>query len=51
MEFGQEPFVNVGHLPDLVDAVPTMESGGDSEDALVSRVHELFINVFNKIVL
>lgn len=47
----QEPLVDVGHLPDLIDAVPAMERGRDGEYALVCGVDKLFVDVFNIIVL
>ena len=51
LELGQEPLVNVRHLPDLVDAVAAVERGVDSEDALVRWVHQLLVDVLHKVVL
>ena len=51
LELGEEPLVDIRHLPDLLDAVPTVEGRGDRKDALVRWVHQLLINVLHKVVL
>ena len=51
MQTAEEPFVNVGHLVDLVDRVAAVEGSRDGENALVGGVDELLVNVLNKIVL
>ena len=51
MKLGQEPLIDVGHLPDLVNRVTLVEGRPESEDALVSRVDKFFINVLNNVVL
>jgi hypothetical protein len=48
LELRQEPLVDVRHLPDLLDAVPAMEGGGDGKDTLVGRVHEFLVNILDK---
>ena len=47
----EEPLVDVGHLPDLVNRVTLVEGRPESEDTLVSRVDKFFINVLNNVVL
>ena len=47
LQFRQEPLVDVGHLPDLIDRIATMEGGGDGKDALVGRVYELLVNILD----
>ena len=51
MKLGQEPLIDVGHLPDLVNRVTLVEGRPESEDTLVSRVDKFFINVLNNVVL
>lgn len=51
LELREEPLVDVRHLPDLVDAVPTVESRRDSEDTLIGRIDELLIDVLDEVVL
>jgi hypothetical protein len=51
LQLRQEPLVDVGHLPDLIDRIAAMEGSGYSKDALVGRVYELFIDIFNKVIL
>ena len=51
MKLGQEPLIDVGHLPDLVNRVTLVEGRPESEDTLVSRVNKFFINILNNVVL
>jgi hypothetical protein len=51
VELRQEPLIDVGHLVNFVDAVATMECGGDGKDALVRRVDQFFVDILNKLVL
>ena len=51
LQLGEEPLVDIRHLPDLLDAVPTVEGRGDRKDALVRRIHELLVDILNKITL
>lgn len=50
-KFRQEPFVDVRHLPNLVDTIATMEGGSDGKNTLVSGIQELFVDIRNEIVL
>jgi hypothetical protein len=47
----EEPLVDVGHLPDLVDTVAAMERRRNSKEALVGGVDELFVDVLDKVIL
>ena len=47
----QEPLVYIGHLPDLVDRVATVESSRNRKDTLVSRIDELLVDILNEIIL
>ena len=51
MQTAEEPLVDVGHLPDLLYAISTRESGMNGENALVRRIDELLIDVFYNIGL
>ena len=51
LELGEEPLVDVGHLPDLLHAVSTGERSMNGENALVRRIDEFLINIFHNIVL
>ena len=51
LQTGEEPLVDVGHLPNLLYAVSTRESGMNGENALVRRIDELLIDIFYNIVL
>lgn len=51
VELRQEPLVNIGHLVNLVDTVTPVECGGDGEYALIRRVDQFFINIFDELVL
>ena len=51
MKLGQEPLIDVSHLPDLVNRVTLVEGRPESEDTLVGGVDELFINILNNVVL
>jgi hypothetical protein len=47
LQLGQEPLVDVGHLPDLVYRVAAVKSCRYCEDAFVSRVEKLFVNILD----
>jgi len=47
----QEPFIDIRHLADLVDAVSPMECSRNGKDTLIRRIDKLFIDVLDKIVL
>ena len=47
----QEPLVDFCHFPDLVNRVAPVERRRDREDALVSGVLELLVDVLNEVVL
>lgn len=47
----QEPLVNLGHLMDLVDGVPSAEGGSDSKESLVGRSSDLLIDIVHVVVL
>lgn len=51
LKSSQEPFIDVGDLPDLLDAVATSEGSINGENALVRRVQKLFVDVIDNIVL
>ncbi len=51
IQLRKEPLVDVGHLPNLIDSVASMESIRDREYALVRRVHEFFVDIFDKVIL
>ena len=51
LQLGKEPLVDVRHLPDLVNRVAPVERRRDREDALVSGILELLIDVLNEVVL
>lgn len=51
MEFNQEPFVDISHLPDLVDAISAMERGGNGKNPFVSWIDELLVNILHIIIL
>ena len=51
LQTSQEPLVDVGHLPDLLHAVAAMEGSRNGEDALIRRVHELLVDIFDVVVL
>jgi hypothetical protein len=51
LQLRQEPLVDVGHLPDLIDRVAPMEGGRDSKHTLVSRVYQLFIDILDEVIL
>jgi len=47
----QKPTVDIRHLPNLLDAVATMESSRNCEYSLVCRIDKLFIDVLHEVVL
>jgi hypothetical protein len=51
LQLREEPLVDVRYLPNLVDRVPAVECGRDCEDALVSRVDKLLVDVLHVVVL
>ena len=51
LELGEEPTIDIRHLPNLLNGVATMEGCGNGEDALVCRIDELFIDVLDEIIL
>ncbi len=50
-QLSQEPLIDVGHLPDFINRITAIERSGDCEDALVSWVQELLIDILDKIIL
>jgi hypothetical protein len=51
LQLGQEPLVDVGHVPNLVNRITAMECDGDGKDSLVRRVHEFLIDILDKVIL
>lgn len=51
VEFVEEPLVDVGHLPDLIDAVAAVKCSRDGEYALVGGVDKFIVDVFNIVIL
>lgn len=51
VKFRQKPFVDVGHLMDLIDGVATMECGRNGEDTLVRGIDQFLVNIFHVLVL
>lgn len=51
LQLGQEPLVDLRHLPDLVDRIPTMERRRNRKNPLIRRIDELLINILHIIVL
>lgn len=50
-ELRQEPPVNVRHLMNFFNAITTMECSGNCEDALIRRIDQLLIDVFDVFIL
>jgi hypothetical protein len=50
-QLGQEPLVDVGHLPNLVNQITAIERGRDCKNVFVRRVHELFVDILDKVIL
>lgn len=51
LQLRQEPSIDVGHLPDLLNGIALVECGGESEDALVRGIGQFLIDVLHQIVL
>ena len=51
LQLVQKPFINLCHLPYLVDAVSPLERRGYCKDPPVSRIEQLFIDILNEIIL
>lgn len=51
MELVQKPLIDVGHLPDLVDAISTTECRRNGKDALIGRIYKFLVDVLNVVVL
>jgi len=51
VELCQEPFIDITHLPDLVNTISPMESRRNREYTLVRWVNEFLIDILNKVVL
>ena len=51
VQFVQEPFVDVSHLPDFINAVSSMKSSWNSEDTFVSWIKQLLVDIFDKLIL
>jgi len=51
MELCQKPFVYVGHLPDFVNTISTVERSRNRKNTLVGRVDELLINILHEVIL
>ena len=47
LQLRQEPLIDIGHLPDFIDRVTSMEGGGYRKYAFVSRVYKLLIDILN----
>ena len=51
VEFVQKPFVDVGHLPYLLNRISTVECGRDGEYPLVRRINKFIVNILDEVVL
>lgn len=51
VKFSQEPFIDIGYLPDLVDAISPVEGRRNRKNAFVRRVDKLLVDVLDKIIL
>lgn len=51
MKFAEEPFIDTGHLPDLVHRVATMECCCNRKDTLVGWIDKLLVDIIHEIVL
>lgn len=51
VKFIQKPAVDTCHLPNLFDAIPTMESSRNCEDAFICWIDKFFVDVFHEVVL
>lgn len=51
LKFGEEPPVDIRHLPDLIHSVTLMERRSESKDTFVRRICELLVDILNEIVL
>lgn len=47
LQLRQEPLIDIGHLPNLIDRIASMKGGGNRKYAFVSRVYELLIDILN----
>lgn len=51
LKFGEEPPIDIRHLPDLIHCVTLMERRSESKNTLVRRVCELLIDILNEVIL
>ena len=51
MEFRQKPLVYGCHLPDLFNAVPTVECTGYCKDTIVGGIDKFFVDIIDEIIL
>lgn len=51
LELGEEPTIDIRHLPNLLNGISAMEGSRNGEDALVCGVLQLFVDILNEIVL
>jgi hypothetical protein len=47
----KEPSINVCHLPNFGDRVPSIECTRDGENPFVSWVDKLLVDIFDKFIL
>ncbi len=51
MKSGEEPFIDIRHLPNLVDGISTIECSSNGKQAHIGRLPEFLVDITDEIVL